>query len=419
MTLPRTPIPNPIAPLSRLLDSTLTVADIVSSPLWIVPAAMSVNDALRAMETQNFDVGGIALDPSKYVSRQELVQLAENSGGGDPAERYAVNIPASKCIEKSLPITTLLEAFEKDSRLFVLDGNSVRWIVTHADLVAPAVGVAVLAHLSVMESGLKLLGSDLSDEQLKEKLSEQRRVRAEETFEGLEKENKETTFRDGLYFTDWLTVAAKTDEIRDAIGYESRSSLDRVTGSFADLRNDLAHGRSLFVDPSIKVDEILSRIRKIREFSAEVWRAVERRKPIWDLYASTEISTLEPQLLCLKGPSATTDWPFSDPVFILTAWNPGSVWASAEKNKAANQKLKESLTERGASAQLAVGRSPDGKWREESFLVEGLQARAIAELAQLFGQLAFFELDRSFLSVRESGTAEVVRKVDRIASANE
>lgn len=152
------PLTNPMAPLSRLLNSTLTVIDIVRTPLWSVPETMPVEDALKAMSNQNFDIGGITPEPTRrYVHRSFLERALYEGLSGEPVSLHAVNISASECIEKSLPVAALLEIFELHERLFVLDGNVVRWVITHADLVAPAVSVAVLSYLTVIEAGLKQL----------------------------------------------------------------------------------------------------------------------------------------------------------------------------------------------------------------------------------------------------------------------
>jgi hypothetical protein len=375
---------------------------------------MAVDDALRAMTNRNFDIGGVTPDPPRqFVSSKELQEAIREGRGGDMVELHAISIPASQCVEKSLPIASLLEIFEIHERLFVLDGNSVRWVITHADLVAPAVGVAVLSYLTVIESGLKLLGSILSDEQVKSLLPSGRLTKIQKVFDDLVKDNRETTFRDCLFLEDWLTVSRKTAKICREVGFTSGKALSLGTSSFGKVRNDLAHGRSLLADTNKTVAEVLARVRRIREFSTAVWRAVEHRRPIWDAYASTIISITEPKHMHLTGADATTDWPFEDRVFTITAWNPGMVWASAEKNKVANRRLRESLVRRGASIIPVVGFSTDREWSEESFLVEGLQAGQVAELAALFGQVAFFELNRASVKVCDSQTMDVVRTVDR------
>jgi len=408
------PLTNPMAPLSRLLNTTLTVADIVSTPLWSVPATMPVEDAHKAMANRSFDVGGVTPDPPRmYVHRNDLEAALRRGARAEPVEQHARSIPASECIEKSLPVATLLEMFEKHERLFVLDGNAVHWVITHADLVAPAVSVAVLSYLTVIESGLKQLASGLSDEEIVGLLSQKRREKVQTVHREREENNVGTTLRDCLFIDDWLTVTRKTKSLRISLGYRSGEALSEATSAFGRVRNDLAHGRDLLSDPEKPVSDVLDRVRRIREFCAAVWQAVEHSRPLWDAYAETVISTRGRRPVTLTGVDAASKWPYTSPAFVLSAWNPGSVWVSAERNHAANRRLRESLERRGATVTEVVGHSVDREWSEESFLIEGLKAAQVAELGVLFGQVAYFELDEDHMKVCDSTTMEPVRSAQR------
>lgn len=408
------PLTNPMVPLSRLLNSTLTVEDIVTTRLWSVPSSMLVEDAHKAMTNHRFDVGGVTPDPPRlYIHRNDLETAIGRGARTKPVEQYARSIPASECIERSLPVATLLELFERHERLFVLDGNAVRWVITHADLVAPAVSVAVLSYLTVIESGLKQLASKLSDEQIVARLPPKRQKRVLTVHEEREENNIGTTLRDCLFIDDWLTVTRRDSELLRRLGYRSGAALSEATSAFGKVRNDLAHGRDLLSDPEKPVLEVLERVRKIREFCASTWREVELSRPLWDAFAQTVISTRGRRQVTLTGVDAASKWPYTSPAFVLTAWNPGSVWVSAERNHAANRRLQESLEQRGATVTEVVGHSADRGWKEESFLIEGLQAAQVAELAVLFGQVAYFELDEDHIRVCDSATMEPVKSVQR------
>ena len=61
--------PNPLAPLRRLIDHSLTVADIVASPLWTVDPRMSALDAHDILGARAFDIAGVSAESvSSYVS---------------------------------------------------------------------------------------------------------------------------------------------------------------------------------------------------------------------------------------------------------------------------------------------------------------------------------------------------------------
>ena len=393
---------NPSKPLDRLLESTLTVADIVSTPLWCIKPDMPAQDALAAMNAHSFDVGGVGPDPTRsFVHRDDLLKA-----GTGPVSLYAKPIDASLCIEKSLPVATLLQLFKNNDRLFVLDGNLVRWVVTHADLDAPAVSVAVLSFLVIIEAGMKELANGLHDSQIKENLKAPRIQKADE-IKAVRPPG--TRWRDCLQFADWLTICKRTPGLHQELGYTSIGAFERDTDPFGDMRNDLAHGHQLTKNDGGA--EMLDRVAQVRKFSDKVWRAVEHRRTRWEQYADTVIvGSGDPQTI-YAGPSAIEEWEYSKPVYVITAWNPGSVWMSDERNATSNAALRKTLERRGGLVVDVVGQSQDGIWQEDSFLVSGIDGHQISELAALFGQLAYFELTKDEMRVCDSATGQIVEPV--------
>lgn len=407
-------LPNPVAPLTRLLASTLTVSDIVSTRLWSVPTGMAVREALEAMSNRSFDIAGVTPNPpNRFVQRSVLERANDNGAAFESIDGYAESIPASACIEKSLPVGSLLKLFEDHERLFVLDGNVVQWVLTHADLVAPAVSVAVLSYLAVIESGLKQLSGNLSDEDIQGLLSADRCAYVNSDFDSRLKSNVETSFRDCLSLHDWFKVIGKTPKILERLGYSSRKAFDNDVGAFQSVRNDLAHGRDLLAGPNASVPEVLDRVERIRKFSTEVWRAIDHSRSLWDEYAASIISLSGKEQVALSGSRAIAEWPFSDRTFVLSAWNPGGIWVSAEQNRAATEMLRASLERREARVQGIERSSVDGHFSEQGFLIEGLNALQVAELGCLFGQVACLELDEEFLKVYDCVSMDVVRKEER------
>ena len=394
---------NPSKPLDRLLESTLTVADIVSTPFWCIKPDMPAQDALAAMNAHSFDVGGVGPDPTRsFVHRDDLLKA-----GTGPVSLYAKPIDASLCIEKSLPVATLLQLFKNNDRLFVLDGNLVRWVVTHADLDAPAVSVAVLSFLVIIEAGLKELANGLHDSQIKDTLKSKSRIQKADGVQA--GRPHETRWRDCLQLVDWLNICKRTPGHLEEFGYPSIRAFEQDTDAFGDMRNDLAHGRQLITTNSGK--KMVDRIAQVRAFSDTVWRAVEHRRTRWEQYADTVIvGSGDPQTI-YAGPSAIEEWEYSKPVYVITAWNPGSVWMSEERNAANNAALRKILGRRGGLVVDVVGQSQDGIWQEDSFLVSGIDGHQISELAALFGQLAYFELTKDEMRVCDSATGQIVEPV--------
>ena len=95
----------------------------------------------------------------------------------------------------------------------------------------------------------------------------------------------------------------------------------------------------------------------------------------------------------------------SDPLFVLTAWNPGGVDRDRETNDEAERVLEAELTGAGRAWWPADGRSPDDSWSEPGVAVAGLDRAAACALGERYGQLAVYELTGDLV--------RVVRCVDR------
>lgn len=82
----------------------------------------------------------------------------------------------------------------------------------------------------------------------------------------------------------------------------------------------------------------------------------------------------------------------SDPVHVVTAWNPGSEPLDRADNDRRNDALRRELDRRDTSWYPARGCSPDGTWCEEGFAINGWTRADACALARAHGQAAVFEL---------------------------
>lgn len=110
------------------------------------------------------------------------------------------------------------------------------------------------------------------------------------------------------------------------------------------------------------------------------------------------------------------DRPPSSPVAVITAWNPFSQLRAAEVNHAANHDLLRKILTRSGETDVtadvveAVGRSTDGSWSEECFVVTGLSPNDACRLAREFDQYAVFELTDDWHIVRAADGGELGRR---------
>lgn len=410
----KTRLADPIKPLARLVQSTLTVADIVNRPLWCLRPDMQVNDALDAMDANGFDVGGVAGIPVAHFVRREALASATP---GRKVKSVMQPILASQCVERSLPIGRLLELLTNHEMLFVLEGSDVGWLVNHSDLSATAVSIAVLAHLAAIEEGVKELATAFSDEHIRKSMSTGI-AKAQENFDKLNSDGLEVSLLDCFYFRDWMNFVRNTDDLRVALGFDSRKEFKRFSQILSDLRNDTAHGRGI-LSSALNPSEALTSVGRAIGFARRIWDLVDEQQPIWDRFAETEIVFPRSSKSPLVGVGASKTWPWDDPIHVLTAWNPAGVWSHHSRNTEANERLAETLKRHKCQCNRVVGRSRDGKWAEDSLLVEGLKRQQAADIGLNFAQTAIFELDEENLHVVRCSDGEVVRTVPRIQNSSD
>jgi uncharacterized protein DUF3293 len=126
---------------------------------------------------------------------------------------------------------------------------------------------------------------------------------------------------------------------------------------------------------------------------------------LWDTYAGALISCeIDGRTVRLRGPEV--DPLPADPLFVLTAWNPGGIDRDRAANEAAERVLEAELTGGGLTWWLADGRSPDDSWSEPGVAVAGFDRDAACALGERYGQLAVYELTAELVFV--------VRSVDRL-----
>ena len=125
---------------------------------------------------------------------------------------------------------------------------------------------------------------------------------------------------------------------------------------------------------------------------------------LWDVYAGAYISCdVDGRAVRLRSPDV--DSLPADPLFVLTAWNPGGVDRDRSANDEAERVLEAELADAGTTFWPALGRSPDDSWSEPGVAVAGFDRAAACALGERYGQLAVYELT--------ADRVRVVRCVDR------
>jgi hypothetical protein len=115
----------------------------------------------------------------------------------------------------------------------------------------------------------------------------------------------------------------------------------------------------------------------------------------WESYARTVVDVVLPggAVVVRAAPGGTAgEWPFESrkPVFILTAWDPGTERPSTEENRMRQSALVEDLGRWSATMWPAMGADPLSAHREEGVAVSGLSAADAVALAARYRQDAIF-----------------------------
>jgi hypothetical protein len=268
--------------------------------------------------------------------------------------------------------------------------------------------MVVLGYLTALEVGLRLLVHDDLPVEWFDLLSATRRAKAEELYEWKRRENVAIGIEDCLYLADWLTITAKLPGVLERLGFVSKTSFERCTGSFDKLRNAVAHGGTMLDDDPLS--DSIDRVRRVMDLTERTWAAAAELHVPWDAFAATIVTVGRRRL---TGPRATPRWPYSGSVHVITAYNPGGIVRSHTANFEANEQLSIRLDRYGLPFTDVVGASADKHWQEPSFLIDGLTRRQAAALGAEFGQTAIFEIDADDQHVVACASAAVVRSVPR------
>lgn len=393
---------SPLPALRNLSERSLTLADLLTVPLWSIDRDLPAPEAAAILSAREFDIAGVAGRPvSHYVTRERLESCLDASTVVDLADP----ILAADLVEKSLPLADLVRILGERTRVFVLDGGEIRWIATTADLQAPAVSVVVLSYLLAIEIALSDLVPQALGDRWFMQLAPKRRVKVLDLYESKRHHNVATGIEECLYFGDWLQLVGRSDALVRDLGFASKSHFGRKSGPLADLRNTLAHGGTVLDSQSPA--KAIAAFARVRALAEQAWGLLERKSDWWGLYERALISTSEG--LQLAGPVAVRAVPHDLPAHVLTAWNPGSLTQSDTVNRAANARLSGLLRGRGFVPTEVLGSSPDGSWSEASILVSGMSRSDAAAIGAEFGQRSVFELTEDELIVVNCGNGGVVR----------
>ena len=372
-----------IADVDRLASSAIRVEHFATHRTVDAPRDALVSEVRAWMDVNDFDVVPIfGNEQPLVVLRAELAKVAEDQ----PLAASARPVIEEQLLSSSTPLPIALNALRDHGWFLVYDNNDVTGIVTQSDLGRPAISIYIFARMISLEHGLRRLLGSYSSNPITD-----------------EPPNSPDS-ASPKYLKDVLKAIREIPELVESLGFPSRTAFDRGTNFLVDLRNHLAHGRSILAQAEDAQDAV-QRIEKLESIVFKISGLLKEREQVWRAFETTNVIQKIEADIVWAGPGASP-LPLPTPIHIITAYNPFEKVLSREENQQRQGALKRLLELRSLQFTSVCGTSPDGQWVEPSFAVHGLNRSAACALARYIGQRAVFELDDEFLYVIGSDEKE-------------
>jgi len=365
-----------ISDLDRIASSAICVDHFATRRIVEAPSLARASEVKAWMEINDFDVAPVqGSDQPMVVIRSELTDLAD--------ERIVITCARSvnneQLVSGSTSLPRALEILRAHGWFLVYDNGEITGIVTRSDMERPAISIYVFARLISLEHGLRRLLGSYSNTPITD-------VPPSDVDAGGPR-----------YLSDVLKAIRAIPTLVENLGFTSKSAFDRGTGFLVDLRNHLAHGRSILAQTS-DAQGAVKRIYDLDRLVSGISCLLTERQQIWNAFESTTIVQKD-QVEIIWAGSGSVKLPLPTPIHILTAYNPFERVLSNEENEKRHEALRRLLFHRPVQFLPVYGQSPDGQWIEPSYAVHGLSRAEACALARDIGQRAIFELDDQYLYV--------------------
>jgi hypothetical protein len=257
-----------LPPLLRIIERSLTVADVAETSLKFVKPSWSLRRTAGWLKRMRFDFAPVAEDPPRrYVAREDLEQGLRSQG---TAPDVARPIDATHLATASLGLADGVLLLKEAGFFFVMEGNKLRGIVTKADLQRPAVSMVTLSLALAAEGGMDEIIENRHGQGWQNALSPKRLRTAEEIFREREKHEVDTQLLQCIMLADRMTLIGKLPPVTEFLGFRSKAEFGRWARKLEFLRNKLAHGGDIF-DVEGDPDAAIDLFRRVKGFAEQIW----------------------------------------------------------------------------------------------------------------------------------------------------
>jgi len=222
--------------LRRLFHDGFSVMDI-AEPLVSFDAEADSQTVKRFMLKNDFDLVGIRVDGlvSGYVRQDDLSE-------GLCRDYLHPFTPEDDLVQDTATLTEVVKSLSINKQCFVTILDQVAAIVTLNDLEKPPMRMFLFGIITLGEMMMtEIIRHRYQDGSWRNCLSEERIAKASQLQEERLRRGQKVDLIDCLQYGDKGWILSYNEDIREALGQESRSSARKSIKELETLRNNLAH----------------------------------------------------------------------------------------------------------------------------------------------------------------------------------
>ncbi|HEX6593356.1 MAG TPA: hypothetical protein VF095_02080 [Bacillota bacterium] len=222
-----------------------------------------VNDnttvAKRMIKTYDFDCLGVE-DDGRVVGYIDKANLGQGT-----CYDYMKLFKAKDIVSETTSLMQTLYLFKQTNRLFILEGNQIRKLVTTADLQKTPVQLFLFGLVSLVEMYmLQMIKIYLPNDMWKPYVKEARIAYAEAIFQQRKEQNEAIELSDCLQWCDKRDIVIHDERLFKRLQFPSKNKAHTFLGRLERLRNQLAHAQPFMGKFSTK--EIIALVEQTERF---------------------------------------------------------------------------------------------------------------------------------------------------------
>ena len=222
----------------RLIFENGVTVKYIAEPLASFDAGHPTDKVLQFMEQKHYDVVGV---------RQDGVVCGYAEKSDISSNKLSYHFKPFQSKDLLTETAPLIDAFKKladSSCLFVLCLGKVGGIVTRADMQKIPVRLWLFSLVSLLEMQfLRIIKERYPDNSWETLITGKRLGDAKNVFSERQKRNAEIDLIDCIQFCDKADIVLKSDKLRGALGFQSKSELRAILKRLKNVRDELSHGQ--------------------------------------------------------------------------------------------------------------------------------------------------------------------------------